>query len=313
MNRFPPLLAHFWGKDRAAGGALIFLVTVCALALLADPITWLLEIDPDIHLENANTPPFIGPYVRWWLGGKSLDWPREQASGKIHWLGTDHLGRDLLAGLLYGGQISLGVPLLAGTITVVLGSILGALAGYCGGWLDRVVIGLINLSISLPGIYILIVLAAIFKPSPWILAIILGILGWWSTARLVRGEVLQAKEAEYVLAARCIGGWSWWIIIRHIIPNNLSVIIVHTAMDVGDLILLESALSFLGLGIQQPHISWGYMLENAKASLYLIDPLTGVWLGWYTAFIPGVLIVLTVLAIYQVGDSLRDLFDPIVD
>jgi peptide/nickel transport system permease protein len=218
-----------------------------------------------------------------------------------HILGTDDLGRDHLARLLYAGQVSLGIAFIAAFLSLSIGVLVGILAGYYGGWLDDAINWLIATLSSIPTLFLLLIIAAVFSPGPLVLVLVLGGLGWLSTARLVRGETLALREREYVISARSIGASDIRIMLRHILPNLLSIVLITLATDIGDLILTESALSFLGLGIQPPTPSWGNMLSNAQ---------TFFTLGAHLVIMPGVLISTTVLCLYVIGDGLRDAFDP---
>ncbi|MFN8421371.1 MAG: ABC transporter permease [Anaerolineae bacterium] len=218
-----------------------------------------------------------------------------------HLLGTDDLGRDHLARLLYAGQVSLGIAFVAAFLSLSIGVTVGILAGYYGGWLDDAINWLIATLGSIPTLFLLLIIAAVFSPGPMVLILVLGGLGWLSTARLVRGETLALREREYVISARSIGASNIRIMLQHILPNLLSIVLITLATDIGDLILTESALSFLGLGIQPPTPSWGNMLSNAQ---------TFFTLGPHLVVLPGILISTTVLCLYVIGDGLRDAFDP---
>jgi peptide/nickel transport system permease protein len=218
-----------------------------------------------------------------------------------HPLGTDQLGRDQLVRLLYGGRVSLMIAFAASIMSLAIGVALGIIAGLYGGWFDDIVTWFINTLSSIPSIFLLILASTVFSPSPETLVLLLGLLGWIGTCRLVRGEVLSLKEREYIMAARALGAPGWRIALSHIVPNLISVLIVSLTIDAGSLILIESGLSYLGLGVQQPTPSWGNMLTSARSyfatGLHLV-----IW--------PGILITVTVLCFYMVGDGLRDAFDP---
>jgi peptide/nickel transport system permease protein len=218
-----------------------------------------------------------------------------------HVLGTDDLGRDHLARLLYAGQVSLGIAFVAAGLSITIGIFFGILAGYYGGIVDDAIMWLIATLSSIPTLFLLLIIAAVFSPGPATLVIVLGFLGWLSIARLVRGETIALRSREYVMSARSIGASNFHIMLRHILPNLLSIVIITLAADIGDLILTESALSFLGLGIQPPTPSWGNMLSNAQ-SFFTLGP--------HLVVMPGILISVTVLCLYVIGDGLRDAFDP---
>jgi peptide/nickel transport system permease protein len=218
-----------------------------------------------------------------------------------HTLGTDANGRDILVRLAYGGRVSLLVGALAAVVTLVIGAGIGALAGFFGGWLDAVLMRLVDVLLSLPALPLLLLVASIYVPGVLGLAVILALLSWPGVARLVRGEVLGRRHADYVEAARLIGASSGRIIGRHILPNVAPLMIVWLSLAIPSLILTEATLSFLGFGVRVPVPSWGNMLDGATS--YFARSWTGV-------FIPGFAIWLTVLAINLIGNGLRDAFDP---
>lgn len=220
---------------------------------------------------------------------------------KGHLLGTDQLGRDQFIRLLHGGRISLFIAYSASIMSIVIGVVLGIIAGFNGGVVDDIITWFINTLSSIPSIFLLILFSTVFSPSPTTLVMLLALLGWVSTCRLTRGEVFTLKEREYILAARALGASTPRIMFSHILPNLLSQIIVALTIDAGVLILIESGLSFLGLGVQQPTASWGNMLTAARTYF-----ATGVHLVIW----PGIMITFTVLCFYIVGDGLRDAFDP---
>lgn len=216
-------------------------------------------------------------------------------------LGTDQLGRDQFLRLIYGGRVSLTIAYLASTLTVFIGITLGLLAGYYGRQVDDVISWGINTLSAIPPLFLLLIAAAVWEPSAEVLVVVLAALGWVGTSRLVRGEVLSLKERDYVLAARAMGASDFRILIFHILPNVFSIVMVTMTIIAGNLILIESGLSYLGMGIQPPTPTWGNMLTDSRSFLS-----TGVHL----IFTPGVLIMITVLCFYLVGDGLRDALDP---
>ena len=220
-----------------------------------------------------------------------------------HLLGTDDLGRDIFSRLLYGGRVSLTVGLLAVLGSMTIGTTIGAIAGYYGGKIDNVLMRFVDVMIAFPQILLLIAVVSILKPSLQNMIIVLMVLGWTGTARLVRGEFLSLKNREFVLAARTIGMKDRRIIFSHILPNAMSPIIVAATLGIGGTILVESTLSFLGLGVQPPTASWGNMLQGAQSITILLTA------PWYPIF-PGLMILLTVLSINFIGDGLRDALDP---
>ncbi len=245
------------------------------------------------------------PYVEQELG---LDVTRIRVTERFHQpgteghlLGTDEYGRDQLIRLMYGGRISLAIAYTASFMIIVIGVTLGLVAGYYGGVVDDAIMWVINTLSSMPPLFILLLVSALWAPEAEMLVVILALLGWFGTCRLVRGEVLSIKERDYVLAAKALGASDFRLLFSHILPNVLSIVIVTGTIIAGNLILLESGLSYLGLGVQPPTPTWGNMLTDARNFL-----VTGVHLIVY----PGILIMITVLCFYLVGDGLRDALDP---
>ena len=226
----------------------------------------------------------------------------------IHLLGTDENGRDIFSRMLYGGQISLTVGFLALLVAFPIGLIYGGLSGYIGGWMDGLMMRGAEVIMSIPGLFLLVSLAALIPATLSssarfaMVTVILALIGWAGLARVIRGMVLSIKEQEYVEAARALGLNQWRIITKHLLPQTASYVIVAVTVGVPGYLLAESGLSFLGLGIQQPDASWGNMLKEAQDISNLVDR------PWMLA--PGFLIFLTVLAFNILGDALRDQFDP---
>ena len=269
---------HSLRRDRLTVAAFGFILVIGALAILAGPITTSLGVNPtDTDPKIAFMPPYIWPYIGWLLGTDPTTAPEMlyRSGGIPHWLGTDQLGRDQLARLLYGGQISLGIALFAAAIAMVLGVGVGTVAGYFGGWVDDLVMWMINTLTTIPDIYLLIIVTSFFKPTPWILMFFLGFLGWFGTARFMRANVFKVRSLEFTTAARSVGATHFRIMRSHIAPNCLPLIVVITFVDIGALILTESVLSFLGLGVQPPTPSWGNMLYRANDYMFLRDPTYG--------------------------------------
>lgn len=225
-----------------------------------------------------------------------------------HLLGSDENGRDLLSRLMYGAQISLTVGVAAVVMELIIGTLLGAVAGYYGGWVDYVMMRITDVFLSIPLLPLLLTLTAIVAASSskaslgfGVIVIIIGALSWPGVARLVRASYLSLREREYTEAARALGNGDARIMLRHLLPNAIAPIIVQATLDVANVIVLESTLSFLGFGIQPPTASWGNMLANAESNLEV---------AWWAAVFPGICILLTVLAINYIGDGLRDALDP---
>lgn len=221
-----------------------------------------------------------------------------------HWLGTDELGRDLFARLLHGTRVSLAIGLLAVLLQVVLGLLLGGLAGYLGGKTDAVISRLTEVMMTFPTLFFLLAILGVLRGgSVLALILVLGLTRWTDVARLVRAEVLRLRQLDFVLATRALGASETRIFLRHVLPNALSPVAVNAAFAVAGAILLESALSFLGLGAPPPAVSWGELLTQAHR--YLVHPG-----AWWLAVYPGLCIGLTVLALNELGESLRTFLDP---
>lgn len=221
--------------------------------------------------------------------------------GQGYPLGTDELGRDNLTRLIYAGQVSLTIGFLVALVSLAIGAPLGLVAGYYGGRMDDLVNALVQLVINIPSLFILIILSVIFTPNVIGLAIIFGLFYWPSTTRQVRGTVLSLRNRDYVDAARVLGASDVRILVRHILPNVISVVTVVAGFDVAGAILGESALSFLGFGVPVPLSSWGNMLSGSQDTFR-----SAPWL----VYPPGLMILLTVLSVFLIADGLRDAFDP---
>jgi ABC-type dipeptide/oligopeptide/nickel transport system permease subunit len=217
------------------------------------------------------------------------------------WLGNDDIGRDILSRLIYGSRIALIVGLGATSIAVTIGVTVGSIAGYFGGKIDFLLSRIIDALMAFPLLALLLTLSSVFGPSLRNVVIVIGCSVWASYARIVRAEVLSLRERDYVLAARAAGARDRRIIARHIVPNALGPVIILASLAIGGIIILESALSFLGLGVQRPTASWGTMLSDGREFLQKYP---------HIAIAPGVAIALTVLAFNLIGDGLRDALDP---
>ncbi|HET9202439.1 MAG TPA: ABC transporter permease [Acidimicrobiia bacterium] len=251
-------------------------------ALLADVIT---THDPLRGvLADRLTPPF-------WMEGGTTTYP----------LGTDKQGRDILTRLIYGARISLTVSTITILIGAVVGSTLGLLAGYFGGWVDRFVSWLIDTFLSLPHVLLALVIVAAIGPSFVTIVAIIAVTIWASFARQVRGETLSVRETEYVARAHVAGTTSWRILLRHVLPNVANTLIVLATLQVGVVILEESSLSFIGAGIPRPNPSWGVMVADGRDQILI---------SWWISFFPGLCILLVVLSLNLLGDWLRDFLDP---
>ncbi|MEM9515682.1 MAG: ABC transporter permease [Actinomycetota bacterium] len=218
-----------------------------------------------------------------------------------YWLGTDSLGRDQLSRLLYGGRVSLAVGFGVALVAGLFGTLVGAIAGYAGGWIDAVLMRITDFMLALPALIFIIVAARSLGDAIPIIVLIVAAITWMGMARIVRGVTLSVSQQEYILAARAAGAGPLRIITRHVLPNIIGPVVVNLTLTVAAAILLESALSFLGLGIQPPTPTWGNMLAGSKGYVQ-----TAPWLVWF----PGLLILLTVLCVNFLGDGLRDALDP---
>jgi peptide/nickel transport system permease protein len=221
--------------------------------------------------------------------------------GRQYLLGTDELGRDTLTRLIYGGQVTLGVAFLTVALSLTLGTTVGLVAGYYGRWLDDVLMRIVDVFLAIPAIFLFILMSILFRPNAITLAAIIASVGWGGVARLVRGEVLSVKQRDFILATRSLGARDARLIVRHLLPNVLPVLIVAASLGVGQIILIEAALDFLGLGIQPPTPSWGNMLTNSESYFFHSS--------WLVVF-PGITIFVTVLASNIFGNAVRDAFDP---
>lgn len=223
----------------------------------------------------------------------------------VHWLGTDELGRDTLTRLLHAGGASLSIGFLVAIIILLIGVPVGLLSGFFGGWVDDFFNAIIQIINNIPGLYLFIILAGIFRPDIIFLALIFGVLSWTQTARQVRGLSLTMRNREFVTASIAVGARYPRILVQHLLPNIVSILVVLVGSDIAIAMLGEAALSFLGFGIRDPDVSWGKLLSNS--SNYL------TYSGNHNPFLiigPGLMIFITILSIYLIADGLRDAFDP---
>jgi len=228
----------------------------------------------------------------------------QAAPSRTHPLGSDSVGRDVLSRLIYAARVSLTVGLLAVAMYVVIGTAIGAAAAYYGGGIDLVLSRIMDVMLSFPPLIIILFAVTVFgRPSIWNVIIVLGLLGWPSLARLVRGQFLALRDLEFVLAARATGASDARVVIRHMLPNALAPVLVAATFGMANAILVEAALSFLGMGVQPPTPSWGNMLTDAQ-SLTVLERMPWLWVP------PGFMILISVLSISFVGDGLRDALDP---
>lgn len=245
---------------------------------------------------------FIGPIF---LSEDAANWLEftaiRQPPSREHPFGTDDIGRDMLLRSIFGGRISLRIGVLAAMIGVTIGTAVGGIAGYNLGLLDNILMRFTEALLSIPRLFILIVLARVFGQSITVITVVIGALSWMSVSRIVRANILSLKDQDFVLAARAIGTPPRAILVHHLLPNTVAPIVVAATLGVGRAIMQEASLSFLGLGVQPPTATWGSMLFRAQS--YLVD---ATWI----AIFPGLLILITVLCVNFIGDGLRDALDP---
>lgn len=269
----------FWKRFRRnrfalAGGSVV--VVLFAISLLAPYITpW----DPDaIDAYRVLLPP-----------------------SAEHWFGTDELGRDVFTRVIYGARISLKVGFVSVGIAVVIGTVLGLVSGFYGGMVDTITMRFVDIMLCFPTFFLILAVIAFLEPSIWYIMAIIGLTGWMGVARLVRAEVLSLRERDFVLAARALGASDVRILFRHILPNAVSPVLVSATLGVAGAILTESALSFLGIGVQPPTPSWGNILTSGKDYIEF---------AWWLSLFPGGAILVTVLAYNLLGEGIRDALDP---
>jgi len=271
--------SDFWRRFLENRMAVAGSVVVLALFVVSLFAPWLAPYDPSaIDLEKVLMPP----------------------SGD-HWLGTDPLGRDVLSRMIWGARISLKVGFVATGIAILIGAVLGAVAGYYGGWTDAVIMRFVDIMLCFPAFFLILAVIAILEPSIWNIMLIIGVTGWMGITRLVRADFISLKERDFVLAARVIGASDFRIIFVHILPNAMASILVTATLGVAGAILTESALSFLGIGVQPPTPSWGNILTAGKDNIDI---------AWWLSLYPGLAILVTVLGYNLLGEGLRDALDP---
>jgi peptide/nickel transport system permease protein len=269
------IMKRIYTNPLTVAGALS--VAILALAALMAPV-----ISPfgptDIDIDNILAPP-----------------------GKDHLFGTDDLGRDVLSRMLYGSRVSLSVGLVAVSIAVIIGISIGSIAGYFGGRTDAVLMRFVDVMLTFPTLFLILAVIAVVGPGIYTIMVVIGVTGWMDVARLVRAEFLTLKERDFVQAAKATGAGNLRIIFRHILPNAISPVFVAATFGVAGAILVESGLSFLGLGIQPPRPSWGNILTTGKDYIEV---------AWWLSLFPGLAILLTSLSYNLLGEGLRDALDP---
>jgi peptide/nickel transport system permease protein len=225
--------------------------------------------------------------------------PLEPPSAK-HWFGTDKLGRDVMAGMIHGSRISLSIGFVAVGIAVLIGVVLGAIAGYFGAWVDLIISRLFEIMLSIPTFFLLITVAALLPPSIYLTMLIIGATSWVGIARFTRNEFLRIRTQDYVTSAIALGVTDRKVMFKHILPNALAPVIVSIVLGIAGAILVESSLSFLGIGVPAQLVTWGSILREASSTTF----------AWWLAVFPGFAIFITVLAYYLVGEGLREVLDP---
>ncbi len=270
-------VARKFFSDKLAVVALVFISCFFAVAIAAGALKALglpMPMDPnDTNLEAKLLPP-----------------------SAANWLGTDNLGRDVLSRMVAGSTISLTVGFVAMAVSLVIGIFVGAVSGYFGGWIDNLLMRIVDALLCFPSFFLILTAIAILGPNIWIIIAVIGLVSWTGTARLVRAEFLTLRESEYVRAARSMGQSGWNIIFRHIMPNAAAPIFVTAIVSIPDAILVESGLSFLSFGVPPPQATWGNIIADGKT--YILD-------AWWLIVFPGLAIFTASLAFYIVGDALR--------
>jgi len=270
---------EFWARFRRNKMAMSGLVMVGGLFAVSLFAPWLAPYDPGfIDLKEV-------------LMAPSAD----------HWLGTDPLGRDVLSRIIYGAQVSLKVGFVAVGLATCIGLMVGALAGFYGGWVDLVLMRFVDLMLCFPSFFLILAVIAVLEPSIWNIMVVIGLTGWMGVARLVRAEFLSLREREFVVAARALGASDRRLILRHLLPNALAPVMVSATLGVAGAILTESALSFLGLGVQPPTPSWGNILTAGKDNIEI---------AWWLSVFPGLAILVTVMSYNLLGEGIREAIDP---
>jgi peptide/nickel transport system permease protein len=269
----------FWNRFSrnqlaVAGCAIVVLLFV--VSLLAP---WIAPFDPtEIDLKNILQPP-----------------------SSQHWFGTDQLGRDVMSRMIWGAQISLKVGFVSTGIAILIGTILGSVAGYYGRWVDALIMRFVDIMLCFPTFFLILAVIAFLEPSIWNIMIIIGATGWMGITRLVRADFISLKERDFVQAARVIGASDARIIFIHVLPNCMASVLVAATLGVAGAILTESALSFLGIGVQPPTPSWGNILTAGKDNIDI---------AWWLSLYPGLAILITVLGYNMLGEGIRDSLDP---
>jgi len=274
-------------RNRAAVLSMAVLFVIALMAVFAPLLSQ--------YAYDAQDYTLISCAPNWWHSAMAC------AAGGTHWFGTDNLGRDLFVRVLYGARVSLSVGLVATLVSLVIGIAYGAIAGYFGGRIDALMMRVVDVLYALPFIFLVIILMVVFHRSFYLLFVAIGAIEWLTMARIVRGQTLSLKQKEFVEAARAGGVGTFHIILRHIVPNLLGPVIVYVTLTIPAVILAESFLSFLGLGIQEPLTSWGVLIADGKEQME-----TAPWMLLF----PAAFMAITLFCFNFIGDGLRDALDP---
>jgi peptide/nickel transport system permease protein len=270
---------EFWARLKRNRMAMTGLALVLGLFVVSIFAPWLAPCDPNlIDLKQVLMPP-----------------------SPAHYLGTDTLGRDVLSRIIFGSRVSLKVGFVAVGLATLIGLFIGALAGYYGGWVDSALMRLVDLMLCFPAFFLILAVIALLEPSIWNIMAVIGLTGWMGVARLVRAEFLSLREREFVTAARALGASDIRLILRHMLPNALAPVMVSATLGVAGAILTESALSFLGLGVQPPTPSWGNILTAGKDNIEI---------AWWLSVFPGLAILITVMSYNLLGEGIQEAIDP---
>jgi peptide/nickel transport system permease protein len=271
--------SDLWKKFRKNKMAVAGSMLVLGLFFTAIFAPWLAPYEPtEIHLDRILAPP-----------------------SPAHLFGTDQLGRDILSRMIWGSRISLMVGFVSTGIAILIGTVLGAVAGYYGRWIDPVVMRSVDIMLCFPTLFLILAVIAFLEPSIWNIMMIIGLTGWMGVTRLVRADFITLKERDFVLAAKAIGASDLRVIFVHILPNAMASLLVAATFGIAGAILTESALSFLGIGVQPPMASWGNILTDGKDNIDI---------AWWLSLFPGLAILFTVLGYNLLGEGIRDTFDP---
>ena len=270
---------EFWTRLKRNRMAMTGLALVLGLFVVSIFAPWLAPYDPNlIDLKQVLMPP-----------------------SPAHYLGTDTLGRDVLSRIIFGSRVSLKVGFVAVGLATLIGLFIGALAGYYGGWVDSALMRLVDLMLCFPAFFLILAVIALLEPSIWNIMAVIGLTGWMGVARLVRAEFLSLREREFVTVARALGAGDTRLILRHMLPNALAPVMVSATLGVAGAILTESALSFLGLGVQPPTPSWGNILTAGKDNIEI---------AWWLSVFPGLAILITVMSYNLLGEGIQEAIDP---